>query len=94
MGTSFLSRCYANMYIQPVTMHTHTQSSVRESLATTHCEIVTIAIQLSYIPYSAKFSRRIIFAVFVDSFQTVKIKLGKCFPQNVIKLAPSFCDAQ
>ncbi len=34
---------------------------------------------VTYIPYSAKFSRRIIFAVLEDWFQTVKIKLAKFF---------------
>ncbi len=33
----------------------------------------------AYIPYSAKFSRRIIFAVLEDWFQTAKIKLAKFF---------------
>ena len=31
------------------------------------------------IPYSAKFSRHIIFAVFADWPQTAKLKLAKCF---------------
>ena len=34
-----------------------------------------------YLPYSAKFSRSIILAVITDSFQTVKMKLGKVFSQ-------------
>ena len=35
--------------------------------------------KLCTIPYSTKFSRHIIFAVFADWPQTVKIKLMECF---------------
>ena len=47
---------------------------------------------MSIYKYGTKFSRHIIFVVIVDLFQTTKSKLIKCFPQNVIKLAPLFCD--
>ena len=52
--------------------HTHTHTYTYTYTHTCKCTH-------THMPYSAKFSRRIIFVVFADWPQTAKIKLANCF---------------
>ena len=53
------------------------------ALITPHSKLLTVLIRKIHIPYSAKFSRRIIFAFSADWHRTSKIKLREILEYRI-----------